>query len=257
MTAFLKIDNCKACERALPWEFVPAVVVEGRTLAGTGVWRSQLIDRICPDCHRNEETNRERKERDLAKREALIELLGGVKPYREFMFEPYRVNPGNELAYKCAKDFNPASENLYLWGACGVGKTHLALAAARRCFVETISIRILRAGQMSRHVRMKDPEQEQAILDEWARAEMLVVDDLGGGTDTAFSRQLLQEVLDAREFRDQAGLFITSKYSLSDLARKFNDDSIPSRLAGMCRVIEIQGDDHRLRKREAQSIFRV
>jgi hypothetical protein len=39
---------------------------------------------------------------------------------------------------------------------------------------------------------------------------------------------------------------VTSRYSLNGLAQKFNDDTIPSRLAGMCEVMEIKGLDHRL-----------
>jgi chromosomal replication initiation ATPase DnaA len=53
--------------------------------------------------------------------------LGGEKPYREFTFERYKVTPGNRRAYERSKTFDPAAENLYLWGPSGVGKTHLAL----------------------------------------------------------------------------------------------------------------------------------
>jgi DNA replication protein DnaC len=246
MTAFLKIDNCQACRRALPWEWVPAVVLSGKKLVGTGVWRSQLLDRVCSDCHGKLEMQRDTARRDLQRRKTLIELLGGEKPYREFTFDRFRILPGNQLAYEHSRNLNPAADNLYLWGPCGVGKTHLAWATARHCFEETLSITILRAGQLSRLVRMRDATQEQAVIDGWIVAELLVLDDLGTGTDTTFSRQILQEILDGRDFADRAGLVITSKYSLSDLAQKLGDDAIPSRLAGMCRIVEIKDVDYRL-----------
>ncbi len=175
-----------------------------------------------------------------------VELLGGEKPYREFTFEKYEIAPGNRLAYERAKHLNTAADSLYLWGPCGVGKTHLAWAAARRCFEETLSVTILRVAHLSRKVRMKDPEHEQAAIDEFVRADVLVLDDLGSGPDTAFSRQILQEILDGRDFSDRAGLVVTSKYSLDQLAMRLMDDSIPSRLSGFCRNIEVQGIDHRL-----------
>ena len=50
MTAFLKIDECKVCERAIPWEWVPAVLLNGKPLSGTGVWRSQRAEGLCPVC---------------------------------------------------------------------------------------------------------------------------------------------------------------------------------------------------------------
>jgi DNA replication protein DnaC len=216
-------------------------------MAGTGVWRSQLMDARCPTCQDTFEKQRAIEQQALVHRKELVELLGGEKPYREFTFERYQVTPGNQLAYQSCKEFNPATESLYLWGPCGVGKTHLAYAVAHRCFQETLSATIQPAGQLTRKVRMKDPAHEQAAIDEFASAEVLILDDLGMGTDTAYGRQLVQEILDRRDFGDRAGLIVTSKYSLGALAEKLQDDSIPSRLACMCAVIQILGADLRLR----------
>jgi len=245
MTAFLKIDECQSCHRSLPWEWVPAVLLNGKSLAGTGVWRSQLTQRRCPACQAALERAHEMENRVRERRRELVELLGGERPYREFTFERYQVAPGNQLAYERSKNFNPAGDNLYLWGACGVGKTHLAYAVARRCFEESLSVTMLLAGQISRKVRMKDPEQEQAAIDNLVQVEVLVLDDVGTGTETAYTRQILQEILDCRNFWDRAGLVITSKFSLDALAEKLNDDAIPSRLASVCQVIEVKGIDHR------------
>ncbi len=249
MTAFLKIDACNTCHRSLPWEWLPAVPLNGKALAGTGVWRSQLVDRQCPTCLATLERQRESQQRAFARRVALVQLLGGEKPYREFTFERYEVTPGNRLPYEKAKNFSPAIDNLYLWGCCGVGKTHLAYAAARHCFEQTLSVVILRPGQLSRKVRMKDPDQQQATMDECVRVDALVLDDLGH--ETAYSWQILQELLDARDSNDRTGLIVTCKYSLDDLATNLADDTIPSRLAGMCQVVEIKGPDRRLTRHRA------
>src|SRR5579872_6337075 len=84
MTAFLKIDECQSCHRSLPWEWVSAVLLNGKPLAGTAVWRSQLIARRCPACQAASESAREKEERARLRRSELVELLGGEKPYREF-----------------------------------------------------------------------------------------------------------------------------------------------------------------------------
>jgi DNA replication protein DnaC len=204
------------------------------------------MDGLCPACVAHAEDNRQKEQHDRALRQSLIEVLGGEKPYREFTFGGYEVTSGNRLAFEKARQFNPASDNLYLWGACGVGKTHLAYAIARAGFEQGHSVEILQPPQLVRKMRMKDPQEEQGIIDELVRAELFVLDDLGMGACTAYGRQILQEILDGRDFKVRAGLVITSKYALSGLAQKMGDDTIASRMAGMCQVIEIKGTDHRL-----------
>ena len=249
MTAFLKIDTCRSCHRAIPWEWAPTIPLNGKPMAGTGVWRSQLIDANCPACHTALQSEREKQRSALMRRKELVALLGGEKPYREFTFGRYQVTPGNQLAYQRCEGFNPTVENLYLWGPCGVGKTHLAFAVAKRCFEETLTVSIQLAYQLSRKVRMKDPADEQSAINDLVSADVLLVADLGAGADTAFSLQILQEILDARDFSDRAGLVVTSKYSLGGLANKLADDSIPSRLAGLCECLEVRSADHRLIRR--------
>lgn len=61
---------------------------------------------------------------------------------------------------------------------------------------------------------------------------------------------MLQEILDRRIHAVRAGLVITNKYSLGDLALKLGEDTIPSRIAGLCGVIHVAGPDHRETQRE-------
>ena len=93
---------------------------------------------------------------------------------------------------------------------------------------------------------MKAPEEEQALVDHLARVPVLVLDDFGIGTETAYFRQVLQEIIDARAAHERGGLVVTSNYSLNGIAAKSGHDAIPSRLAAMCEVIEITGIDRRL-----------
>lgn len=110
---------------------------------------------------------------------------------------------------------------------------------AGRAFEQRRSVGLLPAYQISRRVRLKGPEQEQIVINEWVKSDLLILDDLGTGPNTLYSRQILQEILDGRNLKDRTGLLVTSKYSLEALAHKLEDDAIPSRLAGMCLVLEI------------------
>jgi DNA replication protein DnaC len=246
MTAFLRTDRCIVCREERPWEWVPTVALGGKPLPGTGVWSSQLLSGQCPTCFAVAEIKHQKEQQAQARREGLVRLMGGEKPYREFTFERFQVTSANRAALEKAKHFCPQTDNLYFWGSCGVGKTHLAYAIARQSFEQDQRVGILLAPQLTRKLRMKDPETEQQSIDGFIRLDTWVLDDLGMGNETAYARQILQEILDGRDFRDRRGLVVTSKYSLSGLAQKLNDDTIPSRLAGMCRVVEVKGTDHRL-----------
>lgn len=239
MTAFLKIDRCQACQRDIPWEWVPPVPVGGSPLPGTGVWRSPLVGDLCSSCYQAQEAVRFEERRCQFLQTRLIALLGGPKPCREFTFERFQLGPGNELAFRAARPFNPAKENLYFWGRSQTGKTHLAYAIARACFLSGVSIEVLKAPQLVRKLRMKPPEEEQRGIDHFVQVAVLVLDDLGLGQDTAYARQVMQEVLDGRDFSDRAGLVIASRCSLRALAARFGDDAISQRLGRMCRAIEM------------------
>lgn len=221
----------------------------GKTLAGTGRWRSALVDDLCSACYRSQIARQAQEKRRQELHRKLALLMGGERPAREFTFSRFHVDAGNRAAFERCLTFNPDRENLYLWGACGVGKTHLAYAIGRAWAEKDRSIILLKPPQLMRAVRMKDPEQEQAVLDRFVRVGVLVLDDLGIGADTPYSRQILQELLDGRNFKDRGGLVVTSKYSLDLLAVRLADDTIPSRLAGMCAVIRVSGPDGRLTPR--------
>src|SRR5262249_6751237 len=162
-------------------------------LAGTGVWRSVLVDGQCSSCAAAREGERARRQRIERQRGQLIRLLGGVKPYREFTFERYRVNIGNRVAFEAAQQFEPSEDNLYLWGPWGVGKTHLAVAVIRRSFVKGASVALVSPARLVRKLRMKTPDDEQQTIDFFIRVGVLVIDDLGVGTETSYARQIIQE----------------------------------------------------------------
>ena len=237
------------CGRSVPWKWVPAVLVDGKPLAGTGVWQSQVEDGRCVDCEAELQARRRRAQQALVFRAKLTELFGGTKPYREFLFDNYKVTPGNQNAFECCKRFNPATECLYLWGSCGAGKTHLAFAAARRCVEAALSVALLSPYRLGLQTRTNDAELEKAAINEWVSVNVLILDHLEPDLDVS-SRQLLQEILDRRDFEGRTGLMVTSVHSPQALAEKMGHDAIASRLAGMCDVVKVEGPDFRINLRQ-------
>ena len=58
--------------------------------------------------------------------------LGGVRARDEFTRENFTVTDKNKNAVESCDAFKPKTDNLYLFGATGTGKSHLAIIAARR-----------------------------------------------------------------------------------------------------------------------------
>jgi DNA replication protein DnaC len=89
---------------------------------------------------------------------------------------------------------------------------------------------------------------ESQIIEQYADAELLVIDDIGIEMTTDWSFQLFYLLVDERYGRMKNTIF-TSNFSLLELCNKFSDSRIPSRIAGMCkgRIFEITGEDKRIK----------
>jgi len=171
-----------------------------------------------------------------AHKTAAIASLGGLKAYNEFTLDRY----DNKAAIAKCEGFPKV--NLYIWGKSGTGKTHLATALVRDSQWYTI----VKPSHIFRQLRGKDGDQEQEVINKYAKMGILVIDDLGAEKSTEFNISMLYEIIDQRDMNYVKGLIITSNLSLGMLSEKLGDDRICSRLAGMCRVVELGGEDRRI-----------
>lgn len=180
------------------------------------------------------------------KRQYSITRLGGIRAVDTYTFENYQESKHNKLALAAALKFSTKS-NLFIVGQVGTGKTHLAVAAARK-FHPLPGVDFLRQADLSRQVRGADnASSEDRIIKAWGAKQVLILDDLGSAKDTEFMVGLLYEIIDWRYMNRPGGLIVTSNRTLDQLAEKLGDDRVPSRLAQMCQVFNLLGEpDHRL-----------
>lgn len=92
----------------------------------------------------------------------------------------------------------------------------------------------------------KSESTEQEIVHKYSLVDMLVLDDLGAEKSSEFSIQSLYLIIDQR-YSEMRPTIITSNLSLRGVSEKVGD-RIASRIAGMCKVIELKGKDRRLAK---------
>jgi len=183
------------------------------------------------------------------KLEKAVKSLGGKKAYHCFTKEKFvRRCPALEYAHHSAVEFDPDKENLYIFGPTGTGKTHLATIAART--QKKYVPEVLKPQTISEFIRCSaDANQEASRIESLQEARLLVIDDIGTEKMTEFLASLIYRIIDGRYMDMRNGLVITSNLDLNQLTEKLGSDRIPSRLAQMCKIISLVGQqDWRVKK---------
>jgi DNA replication protein DnaC len=167
----------------------------------------------------------------------------GIENYR---FDNFRVSPMNDRAFEAFKTFDWKRNNLFVYGPCGTGKTHLAGATFKRLCGQSLTVKWATPFYINRIFRKLEGNQEESQLQQFGHYDGLVIDDLGVGRETDFTLRIIYEILAERIKNERNGLIITSNLALDKLAKHFGDDRLTSRIAGLCNVIYVNGPDSRL-----------
>lgn len=211
----------------------------------------------CLQCAEKAERQK-RQEMELRYHSAIA--LGGRRARETYTAEAFKINKVNKQAFEASKNFNPESDNLYLFGPAGSGKSHLATIAARQhlkiksvgTVYDEVSVNVIctKPTEIFRNIRSaKEAKEEIETIDRYVHKDILIIDDLGVGRDTEFAVTSLFEIIDGRYSLNRGGLIITSNLGLDALSAKLGDDRITSRLAAMCKVFSLEGEsDHRIVK---------
>jgi DNA replication protein DnaC len=157
--------------------------------------------------------------------------------------------------------------SLYLVGEKGVGKTHLACAIANFIIqnMEPVAIKgILGTFKMPtwemplfvnvvkllldlRSTQNKNSEiTEKSVIEKYIRVPVLILDDIGVEVTSPWVQQTFYTLINER-YNEDLITIITGNLSLDEQSDK-NGDRIVSRIAEMCEVKILKGEDRRLKK---------
>lgn len=135
-------------------------------------------------------------------------------------------------------------ESLYIEGPSGSGKTIMAafllLEAAKIRYLNASDEKILFISTpdlfelLKRNIGYPQDDQ-QDLLDQFCDAEFLVLDDFGAERPTEWIMSTLYLIIN-RRYEGLKRTIFTSNLSLEDVAERFGDDRITSRIDRMCEV---------------------
>jgi DNA replication protein DnaC len=179
-----------------------------------------------------------------------------------------------------AQEFSPVREmqseqGLLLMGPCGVGKTHLVVAALKEIVLRGHSGLFYDYRELLKEIQdsynAESQSTEMGVLEPVLKTEVLVLDDLGASKPSPWALETVGHILNSR-YNEKRVTLLTTNYLDADssasgpaaprvagLRAPANEDSltdrvgkrIRSRLYEMCRTVEIYAPDYRKEIRQA------
>ena len=173
---------------------------------------------------------------------------GGVSP-QENMKAVYDVCA--EYAYQ----FGKKPGNLLLFGAPGLGKTHLSAAIAREVSGKGYSVvydtasHVFEQFETQKFSREED-EETSADVERVLQCDLLILDDLGTEMTTAFVQSALYRIVNTR-LMEKKSTILNTNLTPGELARRYSPQ-IASRIEGEYQILPFLGEDIRKLKRRRE-----
>jgi DNA replication protein DnaC len=185
-----------------------------------------------------------------AKRGGQLARLSNLQAFAAQTFGTFDADvPGVRKAYLRAREYaaQPCGW-LLLFGAYGVGKTHLAAAVAHLALQRGEQVLFAVVPDLLDHLRATFGPASEVAYDERFElirtVPLLVLDDLGTESATAWAREKLYQLINHR-YNEQLPTIVTTNRPFDTL-----DGRIVSRMAQLAfrgEVLQIHADDYRRR----------
>ncbi len=211
----------------------------------------------------------------------LLNDAGIPGKFADTQFETYHpIDDSQRLALTMAKDFvadfGPDVKGLLFMGQPGLGKTHLAVSIIKALILERgVECKFVDFFQLLSDIRhgYSNDMSEQALINPYVHAPVLVIDELAKGRNTEWEQTMLDQIITSRyNAADRITLFTTNHEECPEaldkdgaasgdgrvnFSKSYADKVAPaslaerlgariySRLTEMCRFVKLEGEDYR------------
>lgn len=156
-----------------------------------------------------------------------------------------------ETCVEYAHHFGRKMDNLLLFGAPGLGKTHLSAAIAREVSGKGYSVVYDTAAHVFERFEVQKFSREEGAdtdVDRILNCDLLILDDLGTEMTTTFVQSALYTIVNTRLIEKRSTI-INTNLSPAKLEDRYTEQ-IVSRIEGEYRLLPFVGNDIRKLKRE-------
>lgn len=195
---------------------------------------------------RDEENLRKARKKERLFRKA---KFPSVKSFEGYDFSQVCFPDGYTRDDMMGLGFVDEAQDFVFHGQTGRGKTHLAIAIGVACVERGMEVRFFTAAELVLALeRAKEKGQLKEMLQDLAKAQMLILDELGYvPLDIEGARLLFQVMSDCYERRT---MVITTNIEFSRWGTVFGDDKMASaiidRIVHHGRLVEFNGASHRM-----------
>lgn len=146
------------------------------------------------------------------------------------------------------KDFDVLDESLLFSGSSGLGKTFLSNCIAKE-LLDKGKVVIYQTSSnlidILRNLRF-DESSDKDQIDEIMNCDLLVIDDLGTESNTAYSHSELFNIINSRILGNKK-MILSTNLTIGDI-HNYYPERITSRIYGHFKIFEFFGDDIRIKK---------